>query len=655
MKRKAIYIALLVIFTSCTEKEYLQDLPNETPAGVITASITGTGISSRMIDVDIEDDTGLSLGSQTKFQTDDLILLGWNGSATYPYIYSGENGIFNAVTDTGNHSLWKDLAANSSNPMDIYAWYGQTENSLPSLGTTIAVQADQKQESGYLKSLRLAAHASVNPFTSKTLEFNFKHLMACFRIHLIIDDREVTSTDIIGSSAILMDVKGTGTLAVNSTSREYELTTTMTSGENIQMYRCPWSEKNPYFIDFKSLLPPQTLPANQKITVTLANGKKYNCLLTSQITLKAGEVTYLPIVIEAKEGISVFTPVCTTIDASQCAFSGNRIISAIKQTDGSMRFRVYDKRPDGTWGDGELVYEDENGIAEFPTTNKYTQFNYINNAPNMSLYGDYAVLGYSAMGTNAPRTFFIKKSKSTGKWYCSDGPIGFCGYAVDISQNFIITGNHVNARNGQDTYVYPIDEDGNIHPYNASGGLDTKYIVYGMSGYKLSLAGNILATNNGVFQYNESNRSWKQLYGAKFGNQRIATDGKRVIIQNGNGESDVYIYDLEGKEETWGSNKPRAGADKPIGIYGNYALAGTTRGVNICYRNPGNSNKWEIINPDGGFLEIMKHWDKTITTTSLEGLHITLKGTRALIVSDGKAYFIENIDKMVADWLANPY
>ena len=51
----------------------------------------------------------------------------------------------------------------------------------------------------------------------------------------------------------------------------------------------------------------------------------------------------------------------------------------------------------------------------------------------------------------------------------------------------------------------------------------------------------------------------------------------------------------------------------------------------------------------------MKHWDKTITTTSLNGSNITLKGARALIVSDGKAYFIENIDKMVADWLANPY
>ena len=654
MRKQSIYITLFTALTACTENELQLTLPVEAPAGTITASITATGISSRMIDADIEDDTGISLGSQTKFQTDDPILLGWSGSSTYQYIYSGENGIFNPATGTDNYNLWKDLAASTSNPTDVYAWYGQTENSFPAIGATVAVQSDQKLESGYLKSLRLAAHTSVNPYTCKTLQLDFKHLMACFRIHLTIDDREVTSTDIMGSSAILIDVNMSGSLQANS--KEYELTTTTGTKGDIQMYRCPWSEKNPFLIDFKCLLPPQTLPTSQKITVTLANGKKYNCTLQSEVVLEAGKVTYLPVTIEAKEGLSVFTPVCTTMDASQSAFSGNRIISAIKQNDGSMRFRVYDKRPDGTWGDGEPVYEDENGITEFPTSNQYTKLSYINNTPNISLYGDYAVLGYPDMSSSAARTFFIKKSRNTRRWYCSDGPIGFCGYAVTISQNFLITGNHVNTGQGRNTYVYPIDENGDIHPYNTTTGeLDTKYIVYGMSGYKLALAGNILASNNGVFQYNESNRSWEQLYGAKYGNQRVATDGKRVIIQTGGGDADIHIYDLAGNEEGWSTARPKAGVDRPIGIYGDYALAGTANEVNICYRNPNNSNKWEIINPDGNFLEMMKHWDKTITATSLNGSHLTLKGTRALIVSDDKAYFIENIDKMVADWLANPY
>ena len=32
-----------------------------------------------------------------------------------------------------------------------------------------------------------------------------------------------------------------------------------------------------------------------------------------------------------------------------------------------------------------------------------------------------------------------------------------------------------------------------------------------------------------------------------------------------------------------------------------------------------------------------------------------IKGTRAMIVSSGSSFFIENIDKMVEDYLANPY
>ncbi|MCD7927213.1 MAG: hypothetical protein LUI85_22005 [Bacteroides sp.] len=56
-----------------------------------------------------------------------------------------------------------------------------------------------------------------------------------------------------------------------------------------------------------------------------------------------------------------------------------------------------------------------------------------------------------------------------------------------------------------------------------------------------------------------------------------------------------------------------------------------------------------------GFLTMMKHWDSSITATELVGGSISMKGTRALIVSDNKAYFIENIDKMVEDWINSPY
>ena len=82
--------------------------------------------------------------------------------------------------------------------------------------------------------------------------------------------------------------------------------------------------------------------------------------------------------------------------------------------------------------------------------------------------------------------------------------------------------------------------------------------------------------------------------------------------------------------------------------------AGTTTAINICYRDPG-TGKWSIINPDGGFLEMMKHWDPSITLTEISGENLVIKGTRAMIVSSGSSFFIENIDKMVEDYLANPY
>ena len=107
-------------------------------------------------------------------------------------------------------------------------------------------------------------------------------------------------------------------------------------------------------------------------------------------------------------------------------------------------------------------------------------------------------------------------------------------------------------------------------------------------------------------------------------------------------------------EEAWDGAKARAAQSRPIGIYGNYALAGTTTAINICYRDPG-TGKWSIINPDGGFLEMMKHWDPSITLTEISGENLVIKGTRAMIVSSGSSFFIENIDKMVEDYLANPY
>ncbi|MCS2954811.1 hypothetical protein NXY21_17760 [Bacteroides thetaiotaomicron] len=139
-------------------------------------------------------------------------------------------------------------------------------------------------------------------------------------------------------------------------------------------------------------------------------------------------------------------------------------------------------------------------------------------------------------------------------------------------------------------------------------------------------------------------------------NQRVATDGKRVIMQEGTGDSDVHIYNVATRqEEGWDGPKARAAVGKPVAIYGDYALAGTATKLSICYRNPA-TGKWSIINPDGGFLEMMKKWDKSITITEINGQNITMKGTRAMIAgTEMGSIFIENIDKMVEDYLANPY
>jgi hypothetical protein len=53
---------------------------------------------------------------------------------------------------------------------------------------------------------------------------------------------------------------------------------------------------------------------------------------------------------------------------------------------------------------------------------------------------------------------------------------------------------------------------------------------------------------------------------------------------------------------------------------------------------------------------MMKKWDKSITITEINGQNITMKGTRAMIAgTEMGSIFIENIDKMVEDYLANPY
>lgn len=630
MKRYGLYITLFAMLTACSDYQQEIELPSDLSDYIVTGSIVSIDTSARLADKN----------NQTIFQSGDPVFIGWgNGSrstTSYQYIYSGENGIFHPAEDNANYSLWKDLITNAGSSTEIYAWYGGTNcNTLPAVGSDITVPSNQALESVYLSAICMGAHTSVaSPAVCKTLNFEFNHLLACLKVHVRIDDKAVTPADVIGSSAVITGLKTTGKIALDAASGYILSTENATTGD-IQMYQCPWSDQDPFLIDFKCLVPPQTLSAGQQIVVTLANGKKYICSLgDSNTNLQAGKETYLNIEIAAKEGVSVFTPVCTMFPVMGGAFSGNRIFCTEKVGE-KTGFRIYDKRPDGSWGTGEPVYTDENGTTVFLASG----------GGSLNIYGDYAVTSFDGS------THFIKKSKTTGKWFYAKGNFPFSGYATAISQNFLATGNHVDDKQNR-TYIYPIDENGN---------LGTGYIVTNISGYKMSLVDNILATNSGVYQYNESTQKWDVLHSwGMRSTRRISTDGKRIIVQNGSDRSNVQIFRVDAVnkkiiEEGWEGSPAQAGVGVPIGIYGNYALSGgentnsSKNWLDISYRNP-ETGEWKNL---GSFLPLMKRADPTITAASLKGNSISLKGTRALITSDGVVYFVENIDKMVEDWIAN--
>ena len=628
MKKYQILIAgLLLLSASCTDETERCEQNNGNFR--VTATVENTGTMSRVAD----------RNDRTTFTEGDAILIGWNGSASYKYLCSGTNNLFapNANTD---HALWSELLKKSVTAVDVYAWYGTMNSTLPAVGTSIAIPKDQTSDSKLLSAICMAAHQSVSS-TTNTLNFTFHHLTARLFLSVDIVDPMVTQTDVMGATARINHIYADATITTDATD-EYQLSVPddKAGTKSIQMKQS-WSDQEVFHLDFECLLPPQTLGEGQNVTITLVNGKEYVCSISSGLSLAAGQKTTLSATLKADEN-STFKPKLTTIpDAANSAFSGNRLICAIKNTStGEHRYRVYDMQPDGSWGEGVLVYEDEEGTIEFPTQ-KYSSI--LKNAWQIDMYGDYAVIGTNIDNNS---TYFIKKSKNTGKWYCSDGEIQGGGYSVCISNEFLFSGNATGTYHDH-SYIYPIDEGGNLGAVQ-----DTR-----IGGFKSSIYGNILATSNGVYEYNMDTRQWEKLfdYGT---NRRVATDGKRVIIQEGPNESNIHIYNVATHvEEGWDGARPKAGVGKPVAIYGDYALAGNNNnGITLCYRNPA-TGKWKIIKSAGGFLAMMKHYDPSITITQINGGNISMKGTRAMIVDENlsTSFFIENIDKMVEDYLANPY
>ena len=635
MKKHSILIALtLILSTSCTDDaerngQYTHDLQ-------VTASIEDAAPASRITDRD----------NRTSFTENDEILIGWSGSSSYKYLYSGTNGVFVPNATDTDRALWSDLLHTTGPSVDVYAWYGTMNSSLPAAGTNISIPQDQTSESKLQSAICMAAHKAVSP-TINALNFTFHHLTARLFLSVDIIDPMVVQTDVMNATARLNNIYTEGTIAIGA-SNEYQLNvaTDKAGTQSIRMKQS-WSDQQVFHLDFECLLPPQALGDKQNVTITLGNGKEYVCSVGSDLTLSAGKKKNLKATLKASDS-STFEPKLTKMpDAANSAFSGNRLICVINTGDGGYRYRVYDKQPDGSWGEGVLVYEDEAGTIEFPTKT-YSSILKIGAAVEIS--GDYVVISANTGIYDNNSTYFIKKSKNTGKWYCANGRIQGHGYSVCISEDFLVSGNHVSTGSyANRSYIYPIDENGNLGTVQ-----DTPA---GISAYKSSIYGNVLATNSGVYEYDSNQKKWIKLFGYAVGaNQRVATDGKRVIMQEGTDDSDVHIYNVATRqEEEWDGSKARAAVGKPVAIYGDYALAGTATKLSICYRNP-DTGKWSVLNPDGGFLEIMKKWDKSITITEIDGQNITMKGTRAMIANPTiGSIFIENIDKMVEDYLASPY
>lgn len=624
-----IGVALLAVLSACSDEE-IENQPVNVNKYEVTATIRAVEPSTRMLDADL----------RNTFQAGDEILIGWQGSDTYHYTYDNGTGKFKGKVEEG--SIWTVLSGLSSPTVDIYSWYGTTpEDKLPLPGATLSVSADQSSNNSFLSSLYMAAHQRIAP-SDASLNFVFSQLMARVTLTVSIIDPLVEQMDVMNAKACLMDMRTNSKLGIDADANYMLKVPDIETRQDLKMCST-WSDQQAFSIQFKCLFPPQTLDKYKKIVITLGNGKEYVCRLSKEITLKGGQNATITASLKASED-AVLKPVITKVEnVFMSAYSGNRIFAQIENNDGTYSYRIFEKQADGSWSNGEIVYNDEAGTTELPDGKSATKTRPLS---SIELCGDYGVLGF---GKNNSDTYFIKKSKTTGKWFCAAGPMPYKGYAVAISDNFLISGD-----NYSNSYIYPIDKEGNI----------TSGKSFPIGGYKLSLTDNVVAGSAGVFQYNVVTDKWDKIISYPLGAQesRAATDGKKVILQQTSGVVNVRIYDIKTrKEEPWEGDRAKASCGRPVAIYGDYALTcvrpedNNSYGyIDICYRNP-ETGKWKIVNPqDGHFFDLIKAWNPAIdlkTNISNSLGEVFLKGYRALITWDGNSYFIENLDEMVQNWM----
>ncbi len=633
MRKDLVYLLLPLALAACTESigGAMDDTPEGKYAGYrVTGSINPIQVTSRVVDGEVE----------TKFQENDVMLIGWNasGSGTYNgYAYTYNDEKF-SPTDGNPASLWTALEKETGT-VDVYAWYRKNgEQTVIPVGNTLSVTTDQSTEAQYTSNIYLAAHTICSSSTT-SLEFGFSHLMARLKFSIDFNDKSISTSE-VQRAVVKTRLYISGTLQPTGAGTEKNLQVVdVESSGSLEEVTMLTKGDNNYHIDCTCLLPPQTLTTtNHSITITLDNGKEYICTLGKSLTLKAGEEAKVPIEISVG-GTSVYDPVVTIVPQTlKSSYSGNRLITG----NSDKTITIYDKQADGSWGAPAYVYASKASGEHLKIARNY--FNCID------ICGDYAGVGVSKRNGGSSESddivYLLRKDKTTGKWYVAQTNANKSGYSLAVNENFIIYGG-----SGTGCTAIAIDKN---------DGFSTQSSYFDIGTYKLCIADNDVFCNGSVVYKLNLGSNGKPAYSkiASLGSTRNFTDGKKVITQKGDGDNNtniITIYNIEtGRNET--IDYPIvAGSGLPVVIYDKYALAGFEAKRLVLYYFDG--NRWRRLgayDDDQSFLKILQRYapsDQINDLTFLDGNLLMMKGTKVTIVSEGTTYFVENVDQIVKRYL----
>ena len=634
MKKYLVY--LLLPLAACTDSGdgTIDDTPKDKYTDYqITGSIHPIHAAARVVDGEVE----------TKFQENDVMLIGWSGAYNgYAYKY-GSNETFTPVSGDAS-ALWTGLASAYSNTaIDVYAWYrrSESETAIP-VGSSVSVNEDQSTEDKYTANICLAAHTTYDNNTT-SLQFGFSHLMARLKLSIDFNDKGISTSDLLNST-VTTQLYTSGTLqASTAEDKKLEIVNVESSNSLKKVTMFTQVSAGSYHLDCTCLLPPQTLtPGATLITITLGSGKEYTCTLGKDLTLKAAEEAKIPINISVG-GTSVYAPVVTILpETKTSSYSGNRLITA--NSDDTIS--IYEKQADGSWVKTSDVYESDGSTTVLQMSGEY-------HVRVVDIYGDCAGIGATtstgAISNTSEIVYFCRRNQSTGKWYLANTMSNTSCYSLVLNADFFVYGG---SEGNQKCKAIPINADGTLNTGKVKEDLS-------FHGFKLCLAeNNMLCTGDHLYQLRLDASGFPVISDIPgISGTRSFTDGKRVISQIDKSDPSLKIYNIEkGKYETIKDLvTPTAG--RPVVIYDKYALVATKTNVILYYFDEA-ANQWVALGGTTGdsFLDLMKTYAPSDAINKVEKLdndpQLMMKGARAVIVSNNVTYFVENIDEIANQYLA---